>query len=96
MRTAPVNGAPGPTPSPHKKELQESTPMTAPYGLWSVFWKPRIDDPLSITQYKIFVSFVLLKMIEKPSRYGYHLSRRPKCKKFDDNTTIMCAMISLR
>ena len=94
VRTAPVKGAPGPTPSPHKKELQESTPLTAPYGPWSIFWKPRIDDPLSITPYKIFGSFVLLKMIEKPSRSGYHLSRRPKCKKYVVITTVQRMMKS--
>ena len=33
-------------------------------------------------------------MIEKPSRSGYHLSSRPKCKKYDGNTAIQCDMIS--
>ena len=50
VRTAPVRGAPGPTPSPHKNGRRDSTALVPSFGLWSTFWKPRIDDPLSIIQ----------------------------------------------
>ena len=53
-----------------------------------MFGKPRIEDPLRNTLFQIFPFFVLLKMVKKPVRSGYHGTKWPKEKKEEGNTTV--------